>query len=113
MSSIVESADIKVLKGYPEDKVWNVSISFPEILEGLEKTAKVTAPVEYSLYQIQGWTDEPVDLNELRLAVFNTETSEYKLSKGDDANVPERVQSEMLNTARDIMFDTTEFLSRK
>jgi hypothetical protein len=113
MGSTVDKADIKVLKGYPEDKVWNVVISFPEAVEGFKNNGKVAGPVEYLLYQIQGWTDEPVDLNELRLMAFNEDTREYKLVKGDDDTVPERIQYEMLSNAREAMFAAEESLSTK
>lgn len=112
MGSTVEKADIKVLKGYPEDNVWNVVISFPEVLEEYTTNSKVAGPLDYVLYQIQGWTDEPVDLNELRLMAYNENTKEYKLIKGDDYSVPERVQSEMLSEARDAMLETEETLSK-
>lgn len=112
MGSTVEKADIKVLKGYPEDSVWNVVISFPEVLEEYKNNSKVAGSLDYVLYQIQGWTDEPVDLNELRLMAYNESTKEYKLIKGDDYSVPERVQSEMLAEARDAMLETEETLSK-
>lgn len=113
MVSSVEKTDIKVLKAYSDDKVWNVVISFPEELEGYKNNSKLAGPVEYVLYQIQGWTDEPVDLNELRLMAFNESTSEYKLVKGDNDNVPERVQYAMLSAAREAMSAAEEALSSK
>lgn len=108
---MVSTADIEVLKSYPEDNVWNVVISFPEATEGLRNNTKVTGPLEYVLYQIQGWTDEPVDLNELRLVAFNENTNEYKLVKAEDETVPERVQSEMLSAAREAMLDAEDSLA--
>jgi hypothetical protein len=108
---MVSTADIKVLKSYPADKVWNVVISYPEALEGMRNNAKVLGPLEYLLYQIQGWTDEPVDLNELRLMAFNEDSNEYKLIKADDESVPERVQYEMLSAAREAMLEAEESLS--
>lgn len=99
------------MKSYPDDKVWNVVISFPETLEGLRNNSKVAGPLDYLLYQIQGWTDEPVDLNELRLMAFNENTHEYKLVKADDESVPERVQSEMLSVAREAMLEAEDSLA--
>lgn len=110
---MVSTADIKVLKSYSGDKVWNVAISFPEELEGYKNNSKVAGPLDYVLYQIQGWTDEPVDLNELRLMAFNENISEYKLVKGDDVSVPERVQYEMLSKAREAMLEAEETLSNE
>lgn len=110
MNSIAEKADIKVLKSYPKDKVWNVALSFPEVLAGYKSNSKVAGALDYSVYQIQGWTDEPVDLNEVRLMAFNMGTGEYKLVKGDDASVPERIQLEMLNEAREAMIEAEETL---
>lgn len=108
---MVSTADIKVLKSYPNDNVWNVVISFPEAVEGLTVNANVAGPLDYLLYRIQGWTDEPVDLNELRLVAFNETTNEYKLVKADDETVPERVQSEMLSNAREAMLEAEDSLS--
>jgi hypothetical protein len=42
---------------------------------------------------------------------FNENTSEYKLVKGDDVSVPERVQYEMLSKAREAMLEAEETLS--
>lgn len=113
MNSIIEKADIKVLKSYPKDKVWNVVITFPEVLAGYHNNSKVAGSLDYVLYRIQGWTDEPVDLNELRLSAFNMSTNEYKLVKGDDVSVPERTQTELLNAAREAMTDAENALSMK
>lgn len=110
---MVSTVDIKVLKSYPNDNVWNVVISFPEVVEGLKANPKITAPLDYLLYQIQGWTDEPVDLNELRLVAFNEDTNEYKLVKADDETVPERVQSEMLSAAREAMQEAENRLTNE
>jgi hypothetical protein len=113
MNSIAEKTDIKVLKSYPQEKVWNVVISFPEAVAGYRKNITVAGPLDYVLYQIQGWTDEPVDLNEISLMAYNENTTEYKLVKGDDASVPERIQTEMLDTAREAMLDAENTLSNK
>jgi hypothetical protein len=113
VTSAVEKTEIKVLKAYAADKVWNVVISFPEELEGFKSNANLAGPLDYVLHQIQGWTDEPVDLNEIRLMAYNEDTREYKLVKADDESVPERVQSELLSAAREAMFEAEDTLSNK
>ena len=113
MSVVVDKADIKVLKGFPEDKVWNVVISFPEAVEGLIHKSSVRGPLDYLLYKIQSWTDEPVDLNELRLVGYNENTNEYKIVKGDDEDVPEGVQYDLLARAREVMSEAHETLSSR
>lgn len=108
---MVSTADIQVLKSYSGDKIWNVVISFPEELEGYKSNSKVSGPLDYVLYRFQGWTDEPVDTTDLRLMAYNENTKEYKLVKGDDDTVPERVQYEMLTAAREAMFEAKETLT--
>ena len=102
MTSLDEK-NITILKGYPEDKVWNVVVSFPELLEGMTEVETVPGPVERRIYSVQGWTDEPVDLNEVSLVEFNEDGGVYRLVTADDEDLPERVQMEMLDKARSIM----------
>lgn len=104
-------AEVEVLKSYPEDHVWNVSLTFPTVLEGKKNNAKAAGTFEYALYQVQGWTDEPVDLNELRIAAISRD-GEYKLLKGDNDSIPERVQSGMLVDARNAMNDAEDALNK-
>lgn len=110
--SSVESAEVEVLKAWPEDKVWNVVISFQSAAEGLRNNVNVANPLSYSVFRIEGWTDEPVDMNEVLLIAVNSSTEEYKVMAGDDESVPESVHMRMLSEARDIMFDVSERLTR-
>jgi hypothetical protein len=113
MHTTVEKAEIKVLKAYPADKAWNVVLSFPDSVASLKRNQNIAGSLEYTLFKIQSWTDEPVDLNEVHLAAINTDTNEYKLVKGDDASVPERVQYEMLSEAREAMSEAENTLLSK
>lgn len=111
MESIADGVQVEVLKSYPEDKVWNLSLIFPNAIEDKQNNAKASGPFDYALYQIQSWTDEPVDLNELRIAAINP-NGEYKLLKGDNDLIPERVQSIVLIEARNAMLDAEDALSK-
>lgn len=115
MSSLssIENAKVEILKALPQDKVWNVVIAFPGAAEGLQNDINVTAPLTYSLSRIEGWTDEPVDMNEVMLIAANNSAQKYKLVAGDDESVPDAVQTRLLSEARDIMFDVSEDLSRR
>lgn len=111
MVTAVEKAEIEVLKAYPGDKIWNVVITFPDELDGFRSNINVKGSLDFALYQIQGWTDEPVDLNEMQLMAYNESKREYKLVKGDDEDVPENVQMELLSAAREAMLNAEDALS--
>lgn len=113
MSSIVDNAEVEVLEAYPADRVWNVIITLPESIKGLKHNSNVSSPYDYSIYRIQSWTDETVDLNETMLVAANLKERQYKLLKGEDDSIPESVQVRMLAQARDIMFRVAENLQKK
>lgn len=115
MGHTPEEAEIEVLDistaTYSQEKAWHLAVSFPDIVAGLKNKEHVSAPVEHAIYRVQSWTDEPVDLHEVQIAAFNSVTKEYRLMKGDDDTLSEKVRAKTLTDSREIMFKVAESLN--
>lgn len=105
-------AHVEVSEAYPEDKVWKVEIDLDNEFdpEGLNRVAEVKkgSGVRYALETVTGWTDEPVDANQIVVVAHNDK--EYTRYSGDSENLPDSVQFHMLDKARDTMFEVSEAL---
>lgn len=98
----------KIKKIARDGDAWKVAISFPESYKPLTRNANCSGELEYSLYRIEGWTDETLDLHEVQVAAINPDTKEFKVVAGDSSLLPERVKTDILTAARDAMHDAEQ-----